>query len=64
MSFEFWHTYEPDVRSDPTPSHKVFFRLNLRVENRFHAAVVEAVRLVEVDDGEPVGQVGSHVLHL
>ena len=39
----------------------MFLCLNLRVQDRLHAAGVEAVGLAEVDDGEAVRHLGLHV---
>ncbi len=54
----------PNIASDPAPSNKMSFGLDLWVEDWLHSVVVEAVRFAEVHDREAVGQVGPHVLYL
>ncbi len=51
-----------NIVPDTSPADRMAVCLRLGVENRFHAAVVQGVRLREVHDGEAVLHVSSHVL--
>ena len=53
--------FSPYVAPHPAPPHVVFLSLDLRVQDWPHPAVVETVGLAEVDDGETVGDVRTHV---
>jgi hypothetical protein len=44
----------PDVTSNPAPTDKMSFSLDLRVEDRLHPIVVEAVGFAKVDNGKPI----------
>jgi hypothetical protein len=51
-----------DVISNSGPANKMSVSLSFRIQNRFHAAIVQRIRFGEVDYGEPVFHVSSHVL--